>query len=201
MWTWMQENAAVLGVVLNAAMLLVWMAYLQLIFASFRKANRAVIHIASAVEQESDARCLVTNMGSDTVYLLGIKVDLRRDGNTLTTVVSDRVDDEAPLGGDLRARTNQGPLEGGEVLDIGSFRKICERAARQADETFEPKDGDSVEITVVVAAQQAHRLMGGYKRFEIMQEGEQLRFRSNDVLTRQIGSAMRRRSLARAIAA
>ncbi|NVK60098.1 MAG: hypothetical protein HWE37_08515, partial [Rhodobacteraceae bacterium] len=62
MWDWIGSNAPALNVGLNAAMLLIWLAYLQLFFVSFRRSNRTVIHIGMASESGEDARCLVTNM-------------------------------------------------------------------------------------------------------------------------------------------
>lgn len=188
---WLQDHSGGLNVVLNGAMLLVWLAYLHLFLTSFRRANRAVVHIARAVDTDGEARCLVTNMGSDMVYILGIKVDVRAGEERFATLVTDRVHEDDPLGGEMRDRTNQGPLCGGEVLDIGAFRRICERAMEDAAAPVP----DSVEITVIVAAQQAKRLMGGYKRFEVRDEGGTIGYRSEDVLTRQITSARRRRHL------
>ncbi len=188
---WLQDHSGGLNVVLNGAMLLVWLAYLHLFLTSFRRANRAVVHIASATDTDGEARCLVTNMGSDMVYILGIKVDVRAGEERFATLVTDRVHEDDPLGGEMRDRTNQGPLSGGEVLDIGAFRRICERAMEDAA----GRVPDSVEITVIVAAQQAKRLMGGYKRFEVREEGGTVSYRSEDVLTRQITSARRRRDL------
>ena len=118
MWDWITQNSGALSAVLNAAMLVVWIAYLQLFFVSFRRSNRTVIHIGMAGERNGDARCLVTNMGSDTAYVLAVKIDLDFGEETRSALVTDRIEDDDPLGGDFREKTNQGPLGGGEVLDI-----------------------------------------------------------------------------------
>lgn len=194
---WLQEYSGALNLVLNGAMLLVWLAYLHLFLTSFRRANRAVVHIARATDTNGEARCLVTNMGSDMVYILGIKVEVRAGEDRHTALVTDRVHEDDPLGGQMRDRTNQGPLSGGEVLDIGAFHRICQRAMEGTDGA-EP---ESVEITVIVAAQQAQRLMGGHKRFDVRREGETVSYRSDDVLTRQITSARRRNELMQELAA
>jgi hypothetical protein len=197
---WMHAHSAALNVVLNGAMLLVWMAYLHLFLTSFMRSNRAVIHIARATDTSGEARCLVTNMGSDMVYILGIKVEVVDGEDRKVALVADRVHEEDPLGGETRHRTNQGPLRGGEVLDIGAFARICARATGAGPEDTGPA-GDSVEITVIVAAHQAKRLMGGYKKFQIHDEEGTVTFRSEDVLTRQITSGRRRRNLKRELAA
>ena len=201
MWDWIGDNVTELNLVFNAAMLLVWMAYLQTFLESFRRSNRAVIHIDIAAQRDEEARCLVANMGSEAVYLLGVKVQIDCEDGAFEALVTDRIEDDGPLGGDFRAKTNQGPLAGGEVLDIGSFSNIVSRASRQMDGEIALENCRSIEITVVVAAQQAHRLMGGYKRFEIKRGPTGgLRFQSDDVLTRQIKSRRKRRMLTRDMA-
>ncbi|MBN8186181.1 hypothetical protein JF540_05725 [Salipiger thiooxidans] len=195
MWDWIGSNASALNVGLNAAMLLIWLAYLQLFFVSFRRSNRTVIHIGMASESGEDARCLVTNMGSDTAYVLAVMVGLDDGDRTRLAPVTDRVEDEDPVGGDFRDKTNQGPLRGGEALDIGSLRNIVSRAAHQIEEDISLDDCRAVEITVVVAAQQAHRLAGGRKRYEIDCSGGRMRFRPENVLTDQIRTRRDRQAL------
>ncbi|MBY6004720.1 hypothetical protein KUV62_12420 [Salipiger bermudensis] len=196
MWGWITQNSGALSAVLNAAMLVIWIAYLQLFFVSFRRSNRTVIHIGMAAAQGGDARCLVTNMGSDTAYVLAVKIDLDFGEESRSALVTDRVEDDDPLGGDFRDMTSEGPLAGGEALDIGSLRRIVERAARRTGEELTLEQCRAVTITVMVASQQAHRLSGGYKRYEIEGgEGEDLRFRPSDVLTRQIRRRSQRRAL------
>lgn len=197
MWDWIGSNAQALNAVLNALMLVVWLAYLQLFLVSFRRSSRAVIHIGMAAESGGDARCIVTNMGSDTAYILAIKVDLDCGERQWGALVTDRVEDGDPLGGNFREKTSQGPLGGGEAIDIGSLRNIVRRAAFQTGEEMALEQCRAVEITVVVAAQQAHRLMGGSKRYEIEHGERGMRFRPSDVLTRQITRRRRRKELYR----
>ncbi len=199
MWAWILENTAVLSVGLNAAMLVVWSIYLQVIYNSYRRANRAVIHIDMGGGGGEGARCMVTNMGADTVYILGVKVELDCAQGICEALVADRLEADAPLGGDFREKTSKGPLSGGQAVDIGSFTNIIERASNQMAEGVSADTCRSVEITVVVAAQQAHRLMGGHKRFDVVQNGDRVRFTSRDLLTRQITSWSSRRRLQREI--
>ena len=198
---WLQQNAQLISLWANLAMVLIWLTYLQLIYMGFRRSNRAVIHIDRATADSEEARCLVANMGADPVYVLAVKVDLDCADGAREALVTDRLEQDGPLGGDFREGTNKGPLRGGEVVDIGSFSAIVERAARQMGEEIRGDSCRSVEITVVVAAQQAHKLLGGYKRFAVEGEpGSPLRVRSDDVLTRQISGWLRRRQLMREIA-
>ena len=161
MWQWMQDNAQVLSVLLNGTMLAVWVAYLQVVTVSFLRANRAVVHISSAAEDGEDARCIVSNMGSDAVYVLAVQVGLRCGGRQLNAMVTDKVERRPVDAEDYRDRTLQGPLAGGEAMDVGSFRTLCQRAEKRLGEGLSLDTCSEVEITVIVAAQQAHKLMGG----------------------------------------
>lgn len=199
MWDWLSSNSSVINLVTNTLMLFVWMGYLHLIFTSFRRSNRAVIHIGMAANDGQDARCIVSNMGADAVYILAIQVELVCDDEEFCTLVTDRVEDGGPLGGDFRERTNQGPLAGGEALDIGSFQNIGERAAHNTSANIAIDRCTSMEITVVVAAQQAHKLLGGHKRYDITRRDGILHFASEDVLTKQISSRKRRSQLRQVI--
>ncbi|MFW2541819.1 hypothetical protein ACN2XU_04185 [Primorskyibacter sp. 2E107] len=199
MLTWLQTHAAALNVVVGGVTLAVWIAYLHLFFVSFRRARRAVIHIGMAAQQGEEARCLVTNMGADTVYILAIKVDLLCGDETFSALVTDRIEEDVVLGGNFRDKTNQGPLAGGEVVDIGSFRNILCRISQQKDAVPDFETCDAMEVTVVVAAQQADVLMGGSKRYDITRFGHGIQFHPTDVLTRQITSRSRRRALHRMI--
>ncbi|MBN9888071.1 hypothetical protein [Salipiger abyssi] len=195
MWDWIGTQAPALNAVLNALMLVIWLAYLQLFFTSFRRANRTVVHIGMASENGEDARCLVTNMGSDVAYILAVLIELDFGDERRSATVTDRVEDDDPVGGDFRDKTNQGPLRGGEAIDIGSLRRIVKRAAHQMDEDMSLDRCEAVDITVVVAAQQAHKLSGGRKRYEISREAGRMRFRPSSVLTAQVGSRRQQREL------
>ncbi|EPX82362.1 hypothetical protein [Salipiger mucosus] len=201
MWSWMQDNTALLNALSSIAMLVIWLAYLQLFLTSFLRSNRAVVHIGMATEGHNDGRCLVSNMSADSLYILGIMVELECKGEVYRSLVTDRIEADEPLGGDFRERTNQGPLKGGEAVDIGSFRNIGERVARNTQRDIRLDDCDWIEFTVMVAAQQAHKIYGGKKRYEIEGEAGSLSFRSADILTSQIRSFTERRRLRRMLAA
>ncbi len=199
MMDWVQNNAAGLNVLLNVAMLLVWGAYLQLIWMSFQRANRAVLHISRAAEDGRDARCIVSNMGSDAVYILAMQVRLTCGNRQMAASVTDKVERTPVDSEDFRDQTLQGPLAGGEAVDVGSFRTIIQRAEHKLGAGVELEDCSEVEVSVIVAAQQAHKLMGGYKRYRIEGEAGALSFHSEDILTRQIRSRRHRRELEREI--
>ena len=89
---WLQENSEFLNLVANLAMMFVWIAYLNLFLVSFHRQNRSILHISSAASSDSRARCLVTNMGSQHVYLLAVIVDIETEDGSSRAHVTDLVE-------------------------------------------------------------------------------------------------------------
>ncbi|MEQ8406391.1 MAG: hypothetical protein RKE49_14945 [Oceanicaulis sp.] len=196
MWSWITEHSGALTVLVNVVMACIWLAYLQIFLVSFQRSNRAVVHIGMADEGEGDARCIVSNMGSDTVYIIAVLVEVSCGDTTYDAIVTDRTERDRSEAGDFRERTNQGPLGGGEAVDIGDFRSIAERASRSRNIDLNLESCDSLTITVAMAAQQAQKLHGGFKRFDIARDEDgDLRFSSPDLLTRQIKKRKHRKQL------
>ncbi|GAA4229315.1 hypothetical protein GGQ68_001414 [Sagittula marina] len=196
MWDWVVSNSSGLNTLLNIAMLLVWIGYLQVFLMSFQRANRAMIHIDSAVQDGRDARCIIANMGSEAVYVVGVQVKLTDGDKTVASLVSDRSEHTLAVDKEFRGQTLQGPLAPGESLDVGSFRNLCSRAAYRLGQDLNLDNCTKVEITVAIAAQQAHRILGAHKSFSIEgDESANLSFRPDRILTEQISSRRRRKAL------
>ena len=75
MWSWITQNAAALTMLVNVVMAGIWLAYLQIFLVSFQRSNRVVVHVGMADERDGDARCIVSNMGSSTVYIIAVLVE------------------------------------------------------------------------------------------------------------------------------
>ncbi|EAR49955.1 cardiolipin synthetase [Oceanicola granulosus HTCC2516] len=195
MWEWLQQNTAVFGALMNALMVFIWIFYLQLFLVGFLRQRRSVIHISRGAAKDEKARCIVTNMGSEPVYLVAVVVDLEAEGKRHRAVVTDR--DEIPEedADNPLQRTNEGPLASGEALDVGSFWELAQRAGRRLGAEFDLGEATAMVVTAVVASNQATRLQGGYKRFDIRHEDGWASFTPSRVLTRQITSPWRRRGL------
>ncbi|MFW2587254.1 hypothetical protein [Sagittula sp. SSi028] len=195
MWEWMTNNKDAINLGVNVAMLVVWIAYLQVFWIGFRRQNRAVVHISTIRESDGTRRCLVSNMGADLIYILGVKVDVWCGDRRMSAVILDRTEeDEEVPDGDIHARTHQGPLRGGEVKQIGRLTTLCRHALTAEGEGTSLENCERVEITVVVAARQAHLLMGGHKTYDITHpEQGSTQFAPAQVLTHQLTSRRRRK--------
>ncbi|MHA6347490.1 hypothetical protein [Roseivivax sp. CAU 1761] len=197
----MHEHHEVLNLVANLAMMLVWVAYLNLFLVSFHRQNRSVIHISSAAAVDSRARCLITNMGSNPIYLLSVIVDIETDEGTARAHVTDLVEHGIEDVQNMLDRTLQGPLEPGQVRDVGSFAELADRATEVLGTNFEAPKAHSMTITAVAAANQAKELVGGWKRFTVKdhRQGEASRFQPETTLTSQFSGLFRSRRLRKMI--
>lgn len=197
MWTWIEDNVALVSLGTDVGMMLIWLVYLQVFVVSFVRSNRIAIHIGMAASDDPEARCLITNMSTSAVYVLGVTADLESDDGVSRVLVTDRLELRRDELSNPRDRTNQGPLGAGEARDIGSFRNLTERAALRLGHEMPVESIRSMTLTVVVATHEATDLQGGYKRFDVEWIGERAVFSSSDVLTRQVRSYWRRRRLRR----
>ena len=186
MGSWLAENAEVINAVLNALMVLIWTAYLQIFLVNHLRQARSVIHIDIGAAKGVRSRCLVTNLSSNPIYVQGLVADLTYDGRTSRSVITDRdeiseEDVDNPL-----SRTNRGVLMPGQTQDIGSLTDLLHRAQIRLEENWAPDQVDQMKITVVAISGQVERIVGASKTFIAQGDSDFVRFSSNRVLTKQI---------------
>ena len=73
---WMSNHAQLLGVAVSAVTAVIWVIYLQLLVSSMRRQRRTNVEITRAGEPGEDAKCLVSNMGAEPVYIKSVIVDV-----------------------------------------------------------------------------------------------------------------------------
>lgn len=192
---WVQQNTELVGAVSNVAMVLIWVLYLQIFLVSYIRQRRASVHIDRGAATDETARCIVTNMGQETIYLSAIMVELILDGRIERALVTDK--EELPLEETHQPleKTNKGPLKNGEARDIGSFWDLAQRANFRLGIEIPMNELRAMEVTVVAASNQAHMLIGGCKRFSVVQSDGRRAFAPDGMLTRQIRSPWQRRRL------
>jgi hypothetical protein len=69
MLDWISEHHRVLSVLTNIGMLFVWIVYLQLFLSSYKRQTRPKILINVGAGRSIDARCLLSNMSSEAIYV------------------------------------------------------------------------------------------------------------------------------------
>jgi len=174
MLNWLSEYSDVVDVALNAAMLLVWIAYLQVFVSSYRRQRQANILISVGGGSGLDARCLVSNLSQGAIYVRSLLLDLTTAegiSSHSVTEIEDLEDWKGPT--DLNLWTRQGPLDPGSVRDMGPFRAMLDHAIRAGHAPTEqaafsaPNMIEEVRVTVIahygpedllVAAEQSYTL-------------------------------------------
>lgn len=158
MINWLNEMSGAANVVLNLAMLLVWIAYLQVFVSSYRRQRRATILINVGGGSGLDARCLVSNMSQGTIYVRSLLLDLTtRDGTSSHSVTEPEGQEDWTGPTDLKLWTRQGPIDPGGIRDMGPFGAMLDHVVRtkhaQNERSVSADLSAIVQVRVTVVAQ------------------------------------------------
>ncbi|MBB2969905.1 hypothetical protein [Mesorhizobium sp. RMAD-H1] len=206
MLEWISANNRGLTLLVSLAMLIVWLAYLQVFLGGYRRQTRPKIIINYGAGTAIDARCFISNMSSEPIYVESIVAKLEVDGRSWSRPVTDV---EPPDGGesaaDPKKRTYQGPLMPGQYMEIGSFRGLLSRVAHNGKcdgETagervnIDALDGAvTAEILVLADYASEDLLVGARRRFAAFRDDGGWRMHSETVGTEQIRSKRKRRQI------
>lgn len=188
---WLLAHTAALQLATSAITALVWVVYLQTFLGGYRRQQRSMILITSGAGRGMNSHCLVTNLGLEPISILSIRIDVRDGRSEASAVVPDRNEMMIPEGNEDASATNQGPMPGGTMRDIGRFSTLLDRAAAENAEIAKMDDILSVEVTIVAA--NASSITGAARRFE--RTAKDACFRAASVETRQLRSRGDRRRL------
>ncbi|WP_127143314.1 hypothetical protein [Pelagibacterium montanilacus] len=205
MLQWIADNSDTINTISNVAMLLVWVAYLQVFLQGYRRQVRPKIVINRAAGSGLDASCFVSNMSSESIYLEIVIVTLRcgefNASHTVTDV--DSLDgEERP--NDPRKRTLQGPLRPGDYTSIGSFDSLIATVLRRKGEAVDrlKNSEDPIHVEVMVAADYSSDdlLVGARRAFAADWEARGWHLTPRSAETEQIRSRRERHKIKQAIA-
>ncbi len=186
MISFLSEYAHILNVMLNAAMVLIWVAYLHFFTVNHIRQSRNVVHIDLGAAEGAHSRCLVTNLSAKAIYVQAIVAELSSDDRSSMTQITDKdeirpEDVENPL-----SRTNRGTLQPGQTMDIGSVENLVSRARIHLSEDWHSDEVDEVTLTVVGISGQAERIFAASKTFEAKKSADGRVFVAQRVLTKQL---------------
>lgn len=175
MWNWINEYSGALSVLANLGMLVIWALYLQLFLVTFLRQRRANILVTRGAGDGVDARCLVSNMSSEPVYIQSVLATVISGEREHTLPVTDTEDSErADRSSSLSSLSSQGPLDTGQILDLGPFSRLIDRVLRAHDEVPHSAEGvrtcEELELTVIGAYGQTTLGVAAKRRFRL--EGE-----------------------------
>ncbi len=199
MWNWLQQNSSVLSVIVNLGLLGVWAFYLNLFVRGYRRERRCKILISLGGQQDLAARCLVTNMSAEPVYVENVTATISTDEEQWSCSISEygwSSDDDPPVRPEYRTR--QGPLLSGQWRDIGSITDVLERARDMLGETRPAGVDDrplEVELMVIAIYGSEDLPVGARRRFSVISDGAGWRVSPSSGDTEQIRSKRARRQL------
>jgi hypothetical protein len=198
MLAWIAENANVLRLAVSIATVGVWIAYLQLFLMSYLRQSTPVILISRGASPDEQARCLITNMSSEPIYVSDVIAEISVEGETRSALVTDREEIGLSDVSHPRERTNQGPLASGDFLDIGSFADILHRAEQRTGLQNLPGRTSQMTLTVAAASGRASRIVAACRAYCVEHdENGTLSFRPRSLIAKQIRRGRRRRRLLR----
>lgn len=204
MLTWISSNSQVLTVVVNFAMLLVWIFYAQLLLNNYRRQRRPRLLINQAGGRGMHSRCLICNMSQEAIFVDFVLAALHTSsGERLLPVTDFQFEQERDGAKQLEHGTHEGPLQPGSCLDVGMFESVYKRVSQvplEGSKEPTPISGDEeihrLEIQAVAIYGSEDLPIGARRRFAISgHDGEQRELRPETVDTQYYLSRRERRRM------
>lgn len=202
---WVSSNHELASLLVSGGMLLIWVTYLQVFLAGYRRQRRGAILITLGQGRGLDGHCLVTNMSAEPVYILALIAQVEGQDDVRSRAITELEGEQWSEPSDLRLWTRQGPLDSSELRDMGTLRSMLNHvldadavAASSEEDRERLADGlRSVVIRVIAAHGSEDLLIGAERAFDVARDGSGLTLRPRSHGTRQIRSRRERRRLSR----
>ena len=194
--------AQAIGVLINFAMLCVWIVYLQIFATSYIRQRRSAILINRGGGRGGDALCLVTNMGGEHIYLTSLLATIETAERTREYALTDLRSLAEGSAVDPRAAIIQGSLGCGEFFVVGRFDEIVQllHGEDMRQDIEAERDGDiaAVELTVVAFSGTEALPVGARRRFTLLRGDDgSLDVHPETLETEQLRSRTKRKALLR----
>ncbi|SFJ25131.1 hypothetical protein SAMN05216258_12111 [Albimonas pacifica] len=207
---WISEHSTLVQIAVQVVTAAVWIVYLHLLLAGFRRQRRSNLLISRAAGDDDRAHLLVSNLGAEPIDVVSVIADLEfeRPGRgvghgprweTRSAVASDRNSDSRRARGDGLQATRKGPLASGECRDLGSFRDLMDSAIDDLGLEGEAGAGELRRATLTVAAESGRDalLVAGRQVFSVVHLEGRRAWLPRRARTEQIRGRRARRELAR----
>ena len=199
MWTWLEENHGVLSALSSLAMLGVWVLYLQLFYSSYRHQIRPKILITRGGGHTAAARCILTNMSPEIIFVQAVLLRLSFPDGEETYSLSE-LDRAGFAPSDRRSELVQGPLRSGDFLDLGSFDELLSALLGKDDARHKLAAASSLTILVVGSYTWHDRLAAAERTFNLdRNEADEIVLLPARMTSRQIRTRAERRAVARMV--
>ena len=199
---WVIEHSVFLNTMICALMLMVWIVYLQLLLNGYRRQRRSSILITRGAGTGLRARCLITNMSAEPIYVTSLVAAIITNEGRTDIQLTDLRDLPEDLGIDPRSAMRQGSLETSRYIDLGHFDDlISQMADKTADELAETYGAFDFELTVLALYGSEEMPVGSKRVFSIDKSRTgQWRVTPTTITTKQLRTNRERRALLKKIA-
>lgn len=192
---WVKNHTDMLGLIVNAAMLVVWIVYLSIFLFSYLRQRRPCILITQGAGAGLSAKCFISNLGLEPIYVLDVLLTLKTEDQQHLVNVTERSQLTDREQANPKEATNQGPLSTGDHESIGEVGVLLDRALSGAPENVTIDRVRVVEVTVVAATAARGLLVGARRSYELVGEEDERRLKPTTVMAEQITRRRSRRSL------
>ncbi|SKA12631.1 hypothetical protein [Novilysobacter spongiicola] len=201
---WILEHRESISLLVTVGTLVVWIVYLQVFLASYRRQRKPTILINLGQGRGLDAHCLVTNMSAEAIYIHALIARIEGPEGVLVCSITELDNETWSDPSEIRLWTRQGPLKAGHVRDMGSVQAIIDHAMESAPEggrSLEPGAGrHSLELKVIAVHGSEDLLAGARRTFDIIQHERGPALRPRSYGATQIRSKRERRQMERSLA-
>ena len=143
------------------------------------------------------ARCFVSNLGLEPIYIADALITLSGGDTSHTTNVTDRTQLTDRELENPREATNQGPMSTGDHSSIDDFAALIDRALAGAPKELDLDLVETVQVTVIAATAARGQLVGARRAFALECEGGDRKLRARTVMAEQVKGRAGRRALQR----
>ncbi|RDD64630.1 hypothetical protein DU478_18860 [Thalassococcus profundi] len=197
MWEWMKDNVTTLQVLVSLLSTGVWIAYLHVFVASFKRQTRSSLLITRVGGRDLNGRCIVSNMGSEPAYLLDVLAEFQADQEVMTVSIVDRLelwDTSSDVSSGVSA---VGPITSGSYVDIGRFEDFFNRARKKMGKPNVTEETQCLKLIAIAATSQARDLIAAYRNFEFktVDKNGTVHVMPVEVEARQVKSRRKRKQL------
>lgn len=211
-FNWLQDHAALISAIASLATVVIWLLYLQLFYAEFRRRRNLLVFIHQTFGQGSDSICTVINLSAQPVHVVCVVAEFELSGEKYLQCVSryDRQPEGFEEQRSVRNLMDQGPLKPGEFLSIGTLDGLlgyalergglAEQIGYESDDALETArerlEAISIHVVVMHPSYGDHPI-GASRRFRVSQSPEGRLYQADSVRTRQLKPPGGRREVQR----
>ena len=166
---WLSNHSSAINAVTGFFTLLVWLFYAQLLYLNFRRQRQPKIIINRGGGKTLQARCVVSNMSPEAIFIEHIFAILHTDKGNYAISMIDMEDAEKPKSSQLAETTRQGPMMPGSFNDIGTFEGIVQKVQAYHGISADEVALKAIELRFIAVYGSEDAPVGALRTFELVE--------------------------------